>query len=306
MIVPSRRMRNLQGYGLEPPDVVWPNGARLAVMLNVNFEEGAEPSVESGDSTNERFGEVNSVVPPSQRDLGMEELFAYGTRVGLRRFLDGLDRYALPATFLFCGLAVQRSPALAREVVRRGHEPVVHGWRWVHHAGYEDPEQERADIIKTRDTIEQITGVQPVGFICRGSQSLWTRQLLVELGFEYDSNGWDDDLPYWDTSSDSGPLLVLPYALDSNDMKFYHPNGFGRPDDFSHYVQCALDVLLAEAERGQTKVLNLGFHLRITGRPGRWWAVEQIFRRLQELGDRVWIARRKEVADCWRQCQPKP
>lgn len=300
------RKRNLQGYGFVPPEVVWPNGARLAVMLNINFEEGAELSVESGDGCNERFGEVTSVVPSNQRDLGMEELFAYGTRVGLRRFLDGLDRYNFPASFLFCGLAAQRSPELAKEVVLRGHEPVVHGWRWMHHAGYDSPDKEKADILKTRDVIQKITGVKPVGFICRGSQSLWTRKLLVELGFEYDSNGWDDDLPYWDIDSGSEPILIIPYALDTNDMKFYHTNGFARPDDFSHYVKCALDTLLSEAERGQTKLLNIGFHLRITGRPGRWWAVEEIFKHLHELGDNVWVARRKEVADCWRNSLPKP
>jgi peptidoglycan/xylan/chitin deacetylase (PgdA/CDA1 family) len=293
------RIRDLHGYGFTPPDIVWPNGARLAVSVNVNYEEGAEFTHENGDATNERFGEVSSVVPAGRRDLGMEELFAYGLRAGLPRFLDGLDRHRTPATFLFCGRAVERTPEFARAIVERGHEPLAHGWRWAHHAEFDDPAIERQEIIRTRDMIESVTGVKPQGFMCRGSQSLWTRTLLNELGFLYDSNGWDDDLPYWDRQSGARPMLVMPYSLDTNDMKFYHPNGFIGACDFLDYLMCALDTLLAEAERGATKLMNIGLHLRIAGRPGRWWAVERLLAHLNGLGDLIWLAQRGDIARHW-------
>lgn len=299
MKITPNRDRDLRGYGFNPPDIIWPNGARLAVSINVNYEEGAEFTVENGDASSERFGEVSSVVPPGRRDLGMEELFAYGLRAGLPRFLDGLERHQTPATFLFCGRAVERTPEFAKAIVERGHEPMVHGWRWAHHAAFDDPELERAEIIRTRDLIESVTGVQPLGFMCRGSQSPWTRTLINELGFLYDSNGWDDDLPYWDRQSGDKPMLVLPYALDTNDMKFYHPNGFTTAKEFLDYVLCALETLLDEAARGSTKLLNIGLHLRIAGRPARWWAIERLLAHLNTLGDRVWLARRGEIARHW-------
>lgn len=299
------RQRDLVGYGLDQPAPQWPNGARLAVSINVNYEEGAELTIENGDPHNERIGEVTSIVPAGVRDLGMEELFAYGMRAGLPRFLDALDRHELPATFLMCGRDVERTPQLARACIARGHEPAVHGWRWTAHVGYDNPKVERADIVKTRDVIEAATGVRPLGFMRRGSQSLHTRALLAELGFLYDSNGWDDDLPYWDTSP-SRPILVVPYALDTNDMKFYHPNGFAGAREFLDYLNCALDLLLAEAERGRTRLLNIGLHLRICGRPARFWAIERLFERLAELGDRIWLARRREIAEFWVGRFPAP
>lgn len=297
------RVRDLTGYGLDQPAPLWPNGARVAVAININYEEGAEFSVENGDATAERFGEVTSVVPAGYRDLGMEELFSYGTRAGLARFLDALDRRQLPVTFMMCGRAVERTPELARACIERGHEPIVHGWRWQTHVEFDDAASERADIIKTRDLIEQVTGTRPVGFMCRGSQSAHTRRLLCELGFLYDSNGWDDDLPYWDLTSGPAPILVVPYAIDTNDMKFYHPNGFAGSREFLDYLNCALDVLLEEGGRGQTRLLGVGFHLRICGRPARFWAVERFFERLKSEGDRIWIAQRRDIAAHWaREC----
>ena len=241
------RARDLIGYGFDQPSPLWPNGARLAVAIAVNYEEGAELSLESGDSVNERFSEVTSSVPPGRRDFGAEEIFAYGMRAGLPRFLDGLDRFGFPVTFNMCGRAVERTPELARACIERGHEPLVHGWRWTSHVEFDDPEIERAEIERSRRVIEQVTGVRPDGFMCRGSQSAHTRRLLCELGFLYDSNGWDDDLPYWDVASGPWPILIVPYAVDTNDMKFYHPNGFVGAREFLDYLEGALDVLLAEA-----------------------------------------------------------
>lgn len=300
------RERDLIGYGLSKPNPLWPNGARLAVVININYEEGAEFTIENGDAHAERIGEVVSVVPAGRRDLGMEELFAYGLRAGLQRFLDALDRFRFPATFLMCGRAVERTPELARACVARGHEPAVHGWRWSTHVEFDDPEAEREEIARTRRVIAEVTGVVPAGFMCRGSQSPNTRRLLSELGFLYDSNGWDDDLPYWDTQSSIKPMLIVPYALDSNDMKFYHPNGFASPREFFDYLDCAIDVLLDEARRGMTRLLNVGFHLRICGRPARFWAVERLFERLEKESTQIWMATRGDVARYWTRTMPIP
>jgi peptidoglycan/xylan/chitin deacetylase (PgdA/CDA1 family) len=287
--------RDLVGYGGRWPDFRWPNGARLAVSVAVNFEEGAEWQVGDGDPVSERMGEVLSVVEPGRRDMGQEQIFAYGMRAGLWRMLDALERHRLVSTFLFCGRAVERAPALARAATDRGHEAAVHGWRWRPHADYETEAAEAADLDRTIAVIEAACGQRPVGFFCRGAESLATRKLLIERGFLYTSNAFDDDLPYWDRSG-ARPLVVLPYALDSNDMKFFHPNGFVRADEMVAYVDDALETLLAEAERGLTRVLNIGFHLRIVGRPGRFQAFEKILARLASLGDRIHVARRDEIA----------
>jgi peptidoglycan/xylan/chitin deacetylase (PgdA/CDA1 family) len=296
--------RDLVGYGGQPPAVVWPRPAVVAVSLVVNYEEGAELSVEDGDPANERIGEVLSVVDPGRRDLGQEQIFAYGLRAGLWRFLDAFERHGRLATFYMCGRAVERTPALAAEVVRRGHEPACHGWRWTPHALYQDIDTERRALERCIAVTTQATGERPLGFFCRGSESLHTRALLAELGFEYGSNAFDDDLPYYDRSVPGDPLLMLPYALDSNDMKFFHPNGFAEPDEFVRYVEAALEVLIAEGRRGAPKLLNIGLHLRISGRPARFAAVERILDLLDRWGDAVWVARRLDIARHWREHHP--
>ena len=284
--------RDLVGYGGRWPDITWPNGARLAVSVVVNFEEGAELQAGEGDPVSERIGEVVSVVEPGIRDIGQEQIFAYGLRAGLWRLLDGLDESGLPATFFFCGRAVERAPELARAVVERGHEPAVHGWRWRPHADYASREAEAADIDRCIEAIEAATGVRPEGFFCRGSESAWTRALLAERDFLYTSNGFDDDLPY----RDAGGVLVVPYALDTNDMKFFHPNGFVRAGEMVEYVEDALGTLLAEARRGQPRLLNVGFHLRSVGRPARFPAFRGVLDALKARHDEVWVARRGDIA----------
>jgi len=262
----------------------------------LNFEEGAELAVEDGDPETEKLGEVVSVQPSGARDLVQEQVFNFGMRVGLGRFLDAFDRHAVPLTLMMCGRAVERAPELAREAVRRGHEPAVHGWRWLPNSRFRDRETERQDMVRTRETIAAVTGVSPVGFMCRGGQSLWTRDLVSELGFLYDSNALDDELPYWDRQAQPRPVLVLPYGFDTNDMRFFNPNGFVRPSDFYDYVSAALDTLLAEAERGRSAMLTIGFHLRICGRPARFAAVEGILAKIARCGDALWVARRVDIA----------
>lgn len=283
--------RDLIGYGANPPDIIWPNGARVAVSVVVNFEEGAELQVGDGDATSERVGEVLSVVPEGARDQGQEQLFAYGMRRGIWRFLDALEQTGTPSTFFMCGRAVERAPELARAVVGKGHEAACHGWLWRTHADYPDKEAERADLTRATDAIKSHTGQTPQGFFCRGSESPWTRDLLAELGYAYTSNAFDDDLPYTVSSG----LTVLPYNLDTNDMKFFHPNGFVGPQEMVDYACCAVDQLLTEAQRGASSTLSIGFHLRITGRPARFHAVTQILDHLAKLDGQVWRARRIDI-----------
>ena len=288
--------RDLAGYAGAWPEFTWPNGGRLAVSVVINFEEGAELQVGDGDLRSELVGEVTSVVPADKRDQGQEQIFAYGVRAGVWRMLRALDEAQVVATVFFCGRAVERSPALARILVERGHEPAVHGWRWRPHADYGRAEEEAADLDRSIDVISTATGVRPVGFFCRGGESPWTRRLLIDRGFLYNSNGFDDDLPYWDATICDHPLLIVPYSLDSNDMKFFHPNGFVRASEMVDYVTDALDVLEEEAGRGLPRLLNIGFHLRIVGRPARFAAFRDILRLLTSRRKRIWIATRADIA----------
>ena len=296
----SRAARDLVGYGGRPPTVRWPKGAQLAVSVVVNFEEGAERALEAGDDAAERIGEVTTIIPPGVRDIGQEQLFAYGMRAGVWRVLDALARHDVAATFMMCGFAVERAPAIARQIVAAGHEPACHGWRWSPHSEFTDREAERASLVRCLEVIESVTGVRPVGFFCRGSQSAFTRDLLIDLGVQYDSNALDDDLPYWAESASGRRILAVPYALDTNDMKFHHPNGFVTSDEFVEYVKGAIDALLAEGRRGAPKMLSVGYHLRIVGRPARIGAFAGVLEYLRSLGDAVWIARRCDIADFWR------
>lgn len=284
--------RDLIGYGAVRPDIVWPNGARVAVSVVVNFEEGAELQVGDGDPLSERVGEIVSVVPEGVRDQGQEQLFAYGTRVGLWRFLDALDATQTPTTFYMCGRAVERAPQLARAIADKGHEAACHGWVWRPHADYTSAEAERSDLLRATRAISAATGQQPRGFFCRGSESAWTRDLLAEAGYLYTSNSFDDDLPYRDATG----LTVLPYNLDTNDMKFFHPNGFVRAVEMVDYVKDALQQLLLEARAGTSSTLSIGFHLRISGRPARFRAVREILEYLASLEDQIWRAKRIDIA----------
>jgi peptidoglycan/xylan/chitin deacetylase (PgdA/CDA1 family) len=297
-------MRDLAGYGGHWPDITWPGGRKLAVSVVVNFEEGAELQVGDGDPVSERMGEVISVVETGQRDIGQEQIFGYGMRAGLWRMLDALDDAKLAATFFFCGRAVERVPVHAAEVVRRGHEPAVHGWRWTPHSGYADAAEEARDIARCVEVIKAATDTTPTGFFCRGSESPQTRRLLAEQGFLYSSNAFDDDLPYWDRTV-TPPLLVVPYALDSNDMKFFHPNGFVRASEMVGYIDDALSVLIAEAKAGKPRLLNIGFHLRIVGRPARFRAFADILALLRRHEADIWVATRADIARSFAaQCPP--
>jgi peptidoglycan/xylan/chitin deacetylase (PgdA/CDA1 family) len=289
----------LSGYGGRWPDVTWPNGARVAVSLVINYEEGAERSVLGGDDHGERAGEVESSMPPHLPDLAIEQMFAYGLRAGFWRVLDLLARFDVPATFLFCGRAVERTSQLAALAVGRGHEAACHGYRWTNHAIFTSEAEEEDSIQRAVAAIEAAGCGRPLGFYGRWGPSLATRRILKSLGFLYDSNAYDDDLPYYDYDVPGGPMLVLPYALDTNDWKFFEGDPWGTPKAYLDYLICSLDVLLEEGARGLPRVLNLGLHLRIVGRPGRAWALKEFLRHLDSLGSCVWVARRIDIARHW-------
>ncbi|WP_237213810.1 polysaccharide deacetylase family protein [Falsiroseomonas oryziterrae] len=290
--------RDLSGYGRNPPDPRWPGGARLALSFVVNVEEGAELALSSGDERNESVYEAREEVV-GHRDPCMETHYAYGSRVGLWRILDLLDAHDVKATFSACGRAVAAAPHLAAEPHARGHEVSAHGWRWETHARMPEA-TERAVIARTVAAIEAATGARPVGWHTRSAPSVNTRRLLIEEGgFLYDSDAYDDDLPRTVARPDGRPHVILPYAFDTNDMRFQPGGGFVQADDFARYCIGAIDWLLREG-RTQPRMLSIGLHLRIIGRPARMAGLEAVLAHVARTPG-IWVARRCDIAAHWLQ-----
>ncbi len=288
--------RDFLGYGGRPPDPRWPDQARLALSIVLNVEEGAELSLDAGDERNESVYEASEEVAGAV-DPCMLSHFEYGTRSGYWRIMEVLGRFGVPGTVSACGRAVELSPWLARDAVERGHEVSAHGYRWERHAGMAEAE-ERAVIARTVRALTQASGVRPVGWHTRSASSVNTRRLLVEEGgFLYDSDAYNDDLPYV-VEVLGRPHVVLPYSFDTNDMRFAPGGGFALSSDFVTYVTEAFDWLWREGERAP-KMLSLGLHLRIIGRPGRIGALERILQHVTARGQ-VWIATRAAIAQHWR------
>ena len=274
----------------------WPQDKRLAVSVVVNVEEGAELSLSAGDERNEAVYEIVEEVSGGP-DLCMESHFEYGTRVGWGRIRDVLGARGIPATLNACGRAIASSPWLAQQAVALGHEVSCHGWRWERHAGMEEA-TEREIIARSVAAIHGACGLRPVGWHTRSATSVNTRRLLVEEGgFLYDSNAYDDDTPYV-VEVAGVPHVVLPYAFDTNDMRFQRQGGFVFGDDFARYCIDAFDRLLAEGA-SVPRMLSIGLHLRIIGRPARIGGLERFLdHALAHEG--VWFARRDEIATAWR------
>lgn len=289
--------RDLAGYRGRPPHPRWPGGARLAVSFVVNVEEGAELSLPSGDERNESVHEVREEVVGAP-DACMETHFAYGSRAGVWRVLDLFDAFGAKATFSACGRAVAATPVLAAEPRARGHEVSAHGWRWERHAGMPEP-VERAVIARAAEAIAEACGERPVGWHTRSAPSVNTRRLLIEDGgFLYDSDAYDDDLPRLAPGgADGRPHVILPYAFDTNDMRFAPGAGFVQAEDFGRYCTAAADWLLREG-RTAPKMLSIGLHLRIIGRPARMRGLEMVLEHLARTPG-VWIARRGDIARHW-------
>ena len=289
------KTRDLLGYVGSPPDPHWPGGARVAVSIVVNFEEGAEFSIADGDPQNEAVYEIEQRLA-DRPDPAIDSHFEYGSRAGWWRIMEVLREHGAPATVSSSGRAVDRLPLLAQDAVRRGHEVSAHGWRWEGHADLDEAE-ERDRIARTVAAIRAVTGIRPVGWHTRSPGSVNTRRLLVEEGgFLYDSDAYNDDLPYFVTV-DGKRHLVLPYAFDTNDMQFFHTNRFSGAADFTAYVIDAFDWLHREGAHAP-KMMSIGVHLRMIGRPGRISALDRILRHVANRGN-AWIARRVDIANHW-------
>ena len=287
--------RDVVGYGKNVPQVRWPGDARIAVSMVVNYEEGAEYSTLDGDSHHETNGEVPSPVPSGDRDLNNESFFEYGSRVGVWRLMDLLDRHKVPATFFCCALALERNPEVAGEIVSRGHEVCGHGYRW-EESHLMDREAERDSIAKTIASLRETTGVRPLGWFTRYGPSVNTRELVVEEGgFVYDSAGLNDDLPYYVTVQEK-PWLVVPYSMETNDARFWR-GGLVSVGDFYEYLKETFDCLYEEGET-HPKMMSVGLHCRIAGRPARSRAVAR-FLEYAKGHERVWFPRRIDIARWW-------
>ena len=283
--------RDFIGYGQNAPKVEWPNGERLAVSIVVNYEEGSEYSVLDGDSQ----GEGPSVVKPGDRDLYMESNFEYGSRAGVWRIFKILDDYNVKSTFFVCALALERNPDVAKEIVNRGHDIVGHGYRWEEYHSM-DRETEKKTISKAVESIQRTTGQRPIGWYTRSSPSVNTRELLVEEGgFVYDCNSYADDIPFYATVKDR-KWLVVPYTLEVNDYQF-HQGLISRPSDFYEIMRSAFDRLYEEGAT-HPKMMSIGLHCRMVGRPARALALAQ-FLEYAKSKSGVWFAGRNEIANWW-------
>ncbi len=294
--------RDFRGHAGSSPVAAWPDGSRLAVSVVVNVEEGAELAIGMGDEANEGVYEAVHRVQGAP-DPCMESHFEYGTRAGWPRIRAMLRQYGVRATLSCNGRAVALSSWLAKEGVADGHEIAAHGWRWESHAGMEEG-RERAIIAGTAKALADAAGMPPVGWHTRSATSVNTRRLLAEHGgFLYDSNAYNDDLPYV-VQMLGRPHVVLPYAFDTNDMRFYNGGGFVQADDFADYCIGAFDRLYSESA-AVPRMMSVGLHLRIIGRPGRIGGLERFL--AHAVGKPgVRFMRRDEIAHGWRQATGLP
>ncbi len=277
----------------------WPNGARLALSIVVNVEEGAEMNIVDGDRGPEAVDELGIALRKPVRNYSNESNYRYGIKAGAPRVMRLLRAHGVSATFTAAALSLERAPGLAREIVADGHEVCSHGWRWVHQYQMTEVE-ERAFIDKATRSIEQTTGQRPVGWLSRYLLTGNTRRLLVEAGYRYHMDDFSDDQPFWDHSA-GGAIVILPYALDSNDMKMWTDPAC-TPAAWLQYAKDSFDWLYREGAEAP-RMMSLGLHLRIIGRPGRIGYFERF---LDYVGghDDVWITTRKAIAASFAEAEP--
>ena len=298
--------RDLVGYGRNPPHAQWPGQARIAVQFVLNYEEGGENATLHGDPGSEQFlSEMFN--PPSfaDRHLTMEGIYEYGSRVGVWRILREFEKRCLPLTVFGVSMALQRHPELTSAFVELGHEIACHGWRWINYQQM-DEATERLHMQTGINIIRKMTGHTPSGWYT-GRDSPNTRRLLLDHGgFEYDSDYYGDDLPFWMTVKKSDgatvPHLVVPYTLDVNDMRFALPQGYAQAEDFFVYLRDSFDVLYAEGAESP-KMMSIGMHCRLLGRPGRMLALQKFLDHI-EKHDKVWVCKRVDIARHWKTVHP--
>jgi len=304
--------RDLIGYGKDVPHAAWPGGARIAVQFVLNYEEGAENSVLHGDQASEQFlSEIIGAQAYESRHLSMESIYEYGSRAGVWRILREFERRQLPITIFGVSMALQRHPELTQAFVELGHEIACHGLRWIHYQNM-DEATEREHMREAIAIIRELTGSAPLGWYT-GRDSPNTRRLLVEQGgFTYDADYYGDDLPFWTqvktSSGEEKNHLIVPYTLDANDMRFATPQGFNSGEQFYQYLCDSFDVLYAEGDPAglnRPKMLSVGMHCRLLGRPGRLRALQRFLDYVQSH-DKVWITRRIDIAKHWLSQHPHP
>ncbi len=294
--------RDLIGYGENPPHVQWPGGARIAVQFVLNYEEGGERCQLHGDNESEAFlSEIIGATPfPEARHMSMESIYEYGSRAGVWRILDLFRSRRLPLTVFAVAMAAQRNPAVIERAMKDSHEIAGHGLRWI---DYKDvPEKtERAHLDEAVEILKGICGAAPRGWYT-GRTSVHTRDIVAgHGGFLYDADDYSDDLPFWSTQVKT-PHLIVPYTLDANDMRFATPQGFNSSADFENYLKDAFDVLYREGEQAP-KMMSIGLHCRLIGRPGRFKALQNFVDHILTFDD-VWVCRRVDIAEHWRKNHP--
>ncbi|MDO6705576.1 allantoinase PuuE [Photobacterium sp. 1_MG-2023] len=296
--------RNLIGYGAVPPHPRWPNDARVAVSFVLNYEEGGERCILHGDSESEAFlSEIPAAQPfPGQRHISMESIYEYGSRAGVWRILRLFKEYDVPLTIFGVAMALERHPDVAKAFVDAGHEICSHGYRWIDYQNM-DESAERDHMMKAIEIIRHLTGERPYGWYT-GRTGPNTRRLVAEEGgFLYDSDAYDDDLPYWHEEGPK-PQLVIPYTLDVNDMRFATVQGFNAGDQFFNYLKDTFDTLYEEGATAP-KMMSVGLHCRLIGRPGRIAALRRFLDYVQQH-DNVWLCRRIDIAKHWHEHHPHP
>lgn len=296
-------MRDLVGYGPHPPHARWPGGARVAVQFAINYEEGSEYSVADGDERNEAglADAIGGRLPAGRRDLAFESLYEYGSRVGIWRLLDVFARRSIPVTMFGCAVAFERNPAVATAVREVGHDVCCHGWRWIEPFRLTEAE-EREHIARAVASLVRTTGQRPLGWYSRFGPSEYTRRLLVEEGgFVYDSDAYNDELPYW-TRVEGRDHLVVPYTMDANDAKFAPPASFATGEDFFQYLKETFEQLYAEGETSP-RIMSVGLHPRLSGRPARAHGLARFLDHALAR-EQVWFCRRLDIARHWQSLHP--
>lgn len=310
MIPNNTYPRDLVGYGQHIPHARWPNQARIAVQFVLNYEEGSESCVLHGDSVSEKFlSEIIGAQAFEARHMSMESIYEYGSRAGVWRILREFEQRKLPLTVFGVAIALQRHREATQAFIELGHEIACHGLRWIHYQDI-DAETEREHMRQAIEIQRELTGAAPQGWYT-GRDSPNTRRLVAEQGsFVYDSDYYGDDLPFWtDVTLSDGkitPHLIVPYALDSNDMRFAAAQGFNTGEQFYQYLKDSFDVLYAEGDpqvQDRPKMLSVGMHCRLLGRPGRLRALQRFLDYLQSH-DNVWICRRIDIASHWIATHP--
>ena len=298
--------RDLAGYGRQPPHPQWPGNARVAVQFVLNYEEGGENSVLHGDAGSEQFlSEMFNPPAFPERHMSMEGIYEYGSRAGVWRLLREFEKRGLPLTVFGVSMALERSPEVTQAFMELGHEIACHGWKWIHYQNV-DEAIEREHMRIAMQVIEKLTGQRALGWYT-GRDSPNTHRLVADYGgFEYDSDYYGDDLPFWmkvkKTDGSAVPQLVVPYTLDCNDMRFALPQGYSHAEPFFQYLKDTFDVLYAEGDEAP-KMMSVGMHCRLLGRPGRIIALQRFLDHI-ERHDRVWVCRRLDIARHWKTVHP--